>query len=93
MEKLKCQKIKKFLKIFQKTLANFQKLYYNTKQVQQVNKLTTAMKRKLRGNLLGKIQVKISTDYQFDSPFIAEFQLTIWTTMKIINRLASYLSK
>jgi len=41
------------------------------------------MKRKLRGNLLGKIQAKISTDYQKDNPFIAEFQLTIWTTMKI----------
>ena len=31
-------------------------------------------------------------DYRIDSPLIAEFQLTIWTTMKIINRLASYLS-
>ena len=40
------------------------------------------MKRKLRGNLLGKIQAKISTDYRKDNPFIAEFQLTIWTTMK-----------
>lgn len=50
------------------------------------------MKRKLRGNLLGKIQAKISKGYRIDNPFIAEFQLTIWTTMKK-NRLASYLSK
>jgi len=85
--------MKKLKKSFKKPLANFQKLYYNTKQVQQVNKLTTAMKRKLRGNLLGKIQAKISTDYRKDNPFIAEFQLTIWTTMKKINRLASYLSR
>ena len=33
------------------------------------------MKRKLRGNLLGKIQAKISKGYRIDNPFIAEFSI------------------
>ena len=45
---------KNLKKSSKKTLAIFEDLYYNTNQVQQVNKLTTVMKRKLRGNLLDK---------------------------------------